>query len=160
MLWFSAAKRLWQTLSAGVKPLDETQTRHINEVTRVFDALTLSERSTFFNGFGSQLPGLNFFTRVIPKDLREAFLPAADWHDCAYIMGGCDYHRRAADAHFLKLMCNVALGLPVDQMFRAFGWALVAWKGVAVGGGLSWEYRDYPLTLEQVQKRARGVMYG
>lgn len=160
LLRYSTIKRALHLLYAASRPLNERQVEFINHVTSVYDGLTLREMEQFFNGFGSELPGLSLFTKVIPKFYRDVFLAAANWHDCAYLIGGGKADQIAADAYFLKQMCNSALSLAVDKMFWGFVWAALSWIGVALVGSMSWQDRELPLTLEQVQKRARGKMYG
>lgn len=125
---------------------------YIGHVCAVRDALTEDERKFFCNGVGSKLAVLKWVKP--PHDIQELFKAAADFHDVAYWLGGTPAQKAAADTYFFTLCMQAAYNEPgYWHSLRCRGWAQGCQLAVRIGGEFSFEFRDRPLTLEELREQ-------
>jgi len=113
------------------------------------------ELNELWNGVGSSHPIIRWADELIPERwLREMDEPSK-YHDVAYYLGGTEAHRKIADLLF-RNMCLTRVRHRYSGLERKKGELVmyIAYCVLRAGGGCSFEYRDEPLTLEQLKELA------
>lgn len=125
--------------------------KRVENLDRLFRALTSEQRAELYNGCGSAVKTLKVFR--LPCWVSLSFQHCCAWHDVAYYVGGTPKDRAAADHEFFKRCIKVAWR---ESSPTLLFWAFVAWRAVRRGGWLSFVYRRKPRTLAQLVAVAQG----
>ena len=116
-------------------------------VNGVYEGLTLEERNALFNGCGSDKWYLKPFRS---EWLDKHFEKPCKWHDIAYIVGGSETDRQAADDYFYVLSNKVSGRAFLKRLASIFTYELVD-----EFGDKSFDYRDCSLTLCETRQLAQ-----